>query len=85
MELENGGNAVGIRSGSQLSSFDDQAKCKGFELYDDEFHHEGLDVCLTTGWPQLQGLSFNDAEGNVVSVLLNEGEEDVKVEIDGIR
>ena len=42
-------------------------------------------MCLTTGWPYLQAGSFQDQDKNIVTIILNEAEKEVKVEIDGVR
>ncbi|GMI44283.1 hypothetical protein TrCOL_g12668 [Triparma columacea] len=82
-ELDGEGHAIGVRGGSQLV-LEECRESSSSMVYDKkrgEMREEGLDVCLTTGWPFLQGGSFINKDGDTVLVILNEAEAEVGVVI----
>jgi hypothetical protein len=82
-ELDGEGHAIGVRGGSQLV-LEECGESSSSMVYDKkrgEMREEGLDVCLTTGWPFLQGGSFINKDGDTVLVILNEAEAEVGVVI----
>jgi len=91
VELENNGGTVGVRGGSQLGL----GPCGGggggggsteFQMLEGGALWEPkLDVCLTSGWPFLQAGAFDrngKGRGGVTVVVLNEGGEDVQVDVE---
>jgi glucosylceramidase len=78
-ELENGGGANGLRSGSQVSAGtcpSEEAKWR-YNIQTGEItssYFEGGDVCMTTGWPFLQVGAFDtpNADNKKAIIVLNE-------------
>ncbi|GMH46406.1 hypothetical protein TrRE_jg2400 [Triparma retinervis] len=83
-ELAGEGHAIGIRGGSQLVLQECAGGSTSEMIYDKkrgEIREENLGVCLTTGWPFLQGGSFVNKDGDTVLVILNEAEAEAGVAI----